>query len=168
MWWNSASASITNVRLVTSSTSSDVTTSKVTTTEPTTTTVPVTTTKVTTTTTTPVTTTETPTITTKPVYTSNDKYIPVTLDNSTVKVSDYTSKNVVGITFKLTGQSTGSGSCQLLTANNDWLGSIDYSYSDTDTVIVVLSKYSNIGVIKLYMWWNSNGKSITDVQLITE
>lgn len=171
MWWNSANASITNVRLVTSNTSSNVTTTQATTTttpvittQATTTTTPVTTTQATTTTT-PVITTQT---TTTPVNTSSDKYIPVTLEDSIIKVSDYTSKNVVGITFKLTGKSTGSGSCQLLTANNDWLGNVDYSYTDTDTVIVNVSKYSNIGVIKLYMWWNSNGQNITDVQLITE
>ncbi|MGN1411047.1 MAG: DUF6055 domain-containing protein [Oscillospiraceae bacterium] len=172
MWWNSANANITNVRLVTSSTDSGITTTTtpVTTTTPITTTTPVTTTtSVTTTTpmttTTPVTTTP---ITTTTKISTNNQYIPVTLNDATIKVSDYTSKKAVGITFKLTGVSTGSGSCQLLTTNNDWLGSVDYSYTDTDTVTIDLSKYSNIGIIKLYMWWNSNGQNITDVQLIVE
>lgn len=148
MWWNSANTSIKNVKLVTSSTNTTTTTPVVTTTAP------VTTTKTTT--------------TTKINSTSNSKYIPVNMKDSTINVSDYTSKNVVGVTFKLTGKSSGSGACHLTSKNNDWLGSLDYKYSNTDTVTIDLSKYSNIGVINLYMWWNSNGQSITDVQLITK
>lgn len=170
MWWNNANASITNVRLVTSNSNNNVTTtSKITTTSTTpittTTTTPITTTTPQTTTT-PITTTETTSIiTTNP---SNSNYVPAILDDGIIKVSDYTSKKVVGISFKLTGNSTGNGSCQLLTADGNWLGSADYSYSDTNSITVDLSKYSNIGIIKLYMWWNSNNQSISDVQLITE
>lgn len=168
MWWNDSSAKITNVRLVTSNASESTTTTTVTTTEPPkVTTTPTTTTSVPETVTTKVTTTTTPKVTTT-TSSSNSKYIPVTLKDSIVNVDDYTSKKIVGVTFKLTGSSSGNGACQLMASEHDWLGSVDYSFTDTDTITIDLSKYSNIKIIKLYVWWNTNNESISDVQLITE
>ncbi len=168
MWWNDSSAKITNVRLVTSNASESTTTTTVTTTEPPkVTTTPTTTTSVLETVTTKVTTTTTPEVTTT-TSSSNSKYIPVTLKDSIVNIDDYTSKKVVGVTFKLTGSSSGNGACQLMASEHDWLGSVDYSFTDTDTITIDLSKYSNIKIIKLYVWWNTNNESISDVQLITE
>lgn len=184
-WYNPTGATLTDVSIITNSAEESVTTTLVTTTEATTTTpeatttTPVTTTE--TTTTTPATTTEATTTTsvtiteattTTPVTTTeselDSKYIPVEMNGSCIDVSSYTDKNVVGITFKLSKESTGNGACHLMSANNGWLGAIDYSFSNQDTVTIDLSNVSNIGKINIYMWWNSAGASINDINLIVE
>jgi hypothetical protein len=157
-------APVTTTKATTTTTTAPVTTTKATTT---TTTAPVTTTKVTTTTTTaPVTTTKATTTTTTANSEGGLKYIPVERNGYTVDASAYS--NVVGITFDLTATGTGSGACHVKDANNNWLGSVDYAYTNENTVTVDLSKYPNAGIIDIYMWWNSVGASITNVQLIVQ
>lgn len=120
--------------------------------------------------TTPVTTTTT--TTTAPVTTtaiSNGKtYVSVSMNGSSIDLSKYASKDIVALTFDLTSKSTGSGSAQLKTSSGGWIGSADYSFTDTSSVTIDLSKYSNIGIIDLYMWWNSAGATIKNVQVVIE
>jgi hypothetical protein len=92
----------------------------------------------------------------------------VSQSGSTIDVSKYSSKKIVALTFSLSGTSTGSGSAQLKTTSGGWLGSADFSYSDANTVTVDLSGYENIGVIDLYMWWNSAGATVSNLQLVIE
>jgi hypothetical protein len=90
----------------------------------------------------------------------------VSKNGSTIDVSQY--GNVVGLTFDLTASSTGSGACHLKTANGSWLGGVDYAFNGQTSVTVDLSKYQNIGIIDLYMWWNSAGATIENVQVIVQ
>jgi len=161
-WWNSANATITKVQaLVTSSSDITSTSQAVTTTQTTTTSAN------TTTTTAPVITTTQSTTTTQETS-SNDKFVPVTNYSGTIKVSDYTKKKVTGIKFDLTSTSTGSGAIQVKSASGDWLGSTDYEFNNSNTVTIDVSKYNNIELINIYMWWNNNNSSITNIQLIVE
>ncbi|MGN1412431.1 MAG: hypothetical protein ACI4WH_08010, partial [Oscillospiraceae bacterium] len=112
-------------------------------------------------------TTTTTTTTSSSTEDTDSNYIPVTLKDGSINVTEYTSKDITGVTFKLTGVSSGSGACHLKDTNGSWLGSVNYAFTNDDTVTVTFDDYSNVGTISIYMWWNSTGQTITDVKLIT-
>ena len=92
----------------------------------------------------------------------------VTMNGSTLDLSPVAGKTITAITFDLTSKSTGNGSAHLKGTDGSWLGSADYSYTNEKTVTIDLSKYNNIGNIDLYMWWNSNNASITNIRVKTK
>ena len=92
-------------------------------------------------------------------------YVSVSQSGSTIDLTKYAGKIIKCITFDLSATSTGSGACHLRSTSNGWLGGVDYSFSNDSSVTVDLSKYSDIGYIDLYMWWNSAGASIKNIKV---
>ena len=94
--------------------------------------------------------------------------VSVTPNGNTIDVSKYAGKKIVALTFELSKKATGSGAAQLKTANGGWISSADYAFTDATSVSIDLSKYSNIGKIDLYMWWNSSNATMKNIKLVIE
>ena len=94
--------------------------------------------------------------------------IVVSMNGSSLDLTKVTGKQITGLKVTFSAKGSGNGSAHCRTANGDWLGTGDYSFENSDTVTIDLSKMSNIGVIDLYSWWNSSGASIKEVKVIVK
>ena len=88
--------------------------------------------------------------------------------SSSIDVSNYTNKEIIGLKLHFSSVSTGNGACHLISDNGNWLGSADYNLNNSDIVMIDLSSYSNIGSLDIYTWWNSANATIDSIQLITK
>ncbi len=98
----------------------------------------------------------------------NRTSVPVTMTGSRIDLSAYQGRKIAAITFDMTAAGTGSGAAHLYTASNGWIDAADYSFNNEKSVTIDLSKYNGIGAIDLFMWWNSAGATITNVQVVLE
>ena len=94
--------------------------------------------------------------------------IVVSMNGSSLDLTKVTGKQITGLKVTFSAKGSGNGSAHCRTTNGDWLGTGDYSFENSDTVTIDLSKMSNIGVIDLYSWWNSSGASIKEVKVIVK
>lgn len=91
--------------------------------------------------------------------------VSVSISGNTVDLSSVSGKTITSLTFDLTTKSSGNGALHLKDTNGSWLGSADFTYDNATSVTVDLSSYSNVGNIDLYMWWNSNSATVTNVRV---
>lgn len=99
--------------------------------------------------------------------TNNSRVIDLPVSSS-IDVSKYTNQGITGLKLHFSSVSTGNGACHLKNTSGDWLGSVDYNLNNSNTVTIDLSKYSNIGTLDIYTWWNSANATIDGIQLITK
>lgn len=91
--------------------------------------------------------------------------VSVSMNGATLDLSSVSNKTITSVTFDLTAKSSGNGALHLKAKDGTWLGSADFTYNNATSVTVDLSSYSNLGNIDLYMWWNSNSASVTNVRV---
>lgn len=100
--------------------------------------------------------------------TGSTSYYIVKMNNGAVDLSSYANKKVVGLKVTLSATATGSGAVHLYNKSNGWISVADYTFSNSNSFIVDMSKYSKVDHLNLYMWWNSANATITKVQVIVQ